>query len=67
VRGEATVEQCDDMVPEYEQAVYRLLGREAGAGWLGQIRGQPMAKITVTPRAVRILDSVDRFPSAMSA
>jgi nitroimidazol reductase NimA-like FMN-containing flavoprotein (pyridoxamine 5'-phosphate oxidase superfamily) len=67
VRGTAVVTQHDDMTPEYREAVPRYLGAEAGAAWIEQMSGQPMAKITVTPREVRILDFVTRFPSAMSA
>ena len=67
VRGEAALTEHDDVVPEYEAAVLRYLGPEAGGAWLSQLRGRPMVKITVTPQQVRILDFVERFPSALSA
>jgi hypothetical protein len=67
VRGTAVVTMHDEMTPEYGEAVTRYLGAEAGAAWIEPLRDQPMAKITVTPHEVRILDFVTRFPSAMSA
>jgi hypothetical protein len=67
VRGTAAVTMHDEMTPEYGEAVVRYLGAEAAQAWTAPLRDQPMAKITVTPREVRILDFVTRFPSAMSA
>jgi hypothetical protein len=67
VRGNVAVEQVGGMVPEYAEACVRYMGPEAGAAWVEQMSGQPMAKITVTPQEVRLLDFVTRFPSAMSA
>jgi hypothetical protein len=67
VRGIAAIEQVDDVIPEYEAATYRYLGPEAGAAWIEGLRGRPMAKVTITPNWVGVLDFVTRFPSALSA
>jgi hypothetical protein len=67
VRGEASVDELEDVSPEYERAAYRYFGDEAGEQWLKQLRGMPMARISVTPQWVGLLDFVTRFPSALSA
>ncbi len=67
LRGEASVDLLEDVSPEYERAAYRYFGDEAGEQWLKQLRGMPMARISVTPQWVCLLDFVTRFPSALSA
>ena len=67
VRGTADVELLDDVVPEYAEAATRYFGPEQGAAWLGQLQGQPMARVSVTPTWVAVLDFETRFPSALSA
>jgi nitroimidazol reductase NimA-like FMN-containing flavoprotein (pyridoxamine 5'-phosphate oxidase superfamily) len=67
VRGTARVDVFEEMVPEYAAAATRYLGPEGAAAWLEPLRAQPMARIRVSPTAVRILDFETRFPSAMSA
>jgi PPOX class probable F420-dependent enzyme len=67
VRGEASVELLDDVAPEYEAAAMRYFGDEGGRAWVDQLRGQPMARITVQPRWVAVLDFETRFPSALSS
>lgn len=67
VRGTASVEVFDEMVPQYGEAVVRYFGAEMAAAWLEPVRSQPMARIQVRPHDVRILDFETRFPSAMSA
>ena len=67
IRGEASVEMLDDVSPEYEAAAHRYMGDEQGAAWVAGLRGNPMARVSVRPRWVRILDFVTRFPSALSA
>jgi hypothetical protein len=67
LRGEASVDLLEDVSPEYERAAYRYFGDEAGEQWLKQLRGMPMARISVTPQWVGLLDFVTRFPSALSA
>lgn len=67
VRGTARVALMDDIVPEYAAATQRYLGAEQGRAWLEQLRGMVngMARITIRPEAVRILDFQTRFPSAL--
>jgi hypothetical protein len=67
VRGTATVELLDDVVPEYAEAAERYFGPEQGAAWLSQLQGQPMARVAVTPTWAAVLDFETRFPSALSA
>jgi hypothetical protein len=67
LRGEASVDNLEDVSPEYERAAHRYFGDEAGEQWLKQLRGVPMARISITPRWVCLLDFVTRFPSALSA
>jgi hypothetical protein len=67
VRGTASVDLFDDVVPEYAEAANRYFGPEQGAAWVGQLRGQPMARVSVEPTWVAILDFETRFPSALSA
>jgi hypothetical protein len=67
VRGRASVEMLDDVVPEYERAAARYFGPEQGGAWASTLRGKPMARIAVTPSWVGILDFQTRFPSALTA
>ena len=67
VRGGAVVDLLDDVAPEYAQAATRYFGPEQGAVWLSQLQGQPMARVTVRPTWVAVLDFETRFPSALSA
>jgi hypothetical protein len=67
VRGVATVDLLDDVVPEYAEAADRYFGPEQGAAWVSQMRGQQMARVSVRPTWVAVLDFETRFPSALSA
>jgi hypothetical protein len=67
LRGRATVDMLDDVSPEYEAAARRYFGDDQGGAWADQMRGQPMARITVEPTSATVLDFVTRFPSALSA
>jgi hypothetical protein len=67
VRGRASVEFLDDVVPEYALAAIRYFGPEQGPAWVSTLRGKPMARIAVTPHWVGILDFQTRFPSALTA
>ena len=67
VRGSASVELLDDVVPEYALAATQYFGAEPGAAWVNALRGKPMARIAVTPGWVGILDFQTRFPSALTA
>ena len=46
-------------------AAERYFGRDQGQAWVGQLRGQPMARVAVRPHWVGILDFETRFPSAL--
>ena len=65
VRGDATVEVQDDVVPEYAQSAHRYMGPEQGAAFLSQMRGMPMARVAVRPTWAAVLDFETRFPSAL--
>ncbi|NUR05988.1 MAG: pyridoxamine 5'-phosphate oxidase [Nocardioidaceae bacterium] len=66
VRGVATVEVLDGVSDEYAAAAHRYFGGEQGAAWVQQIGDQPMARITVKPTWVGVLDFETLFPSALS-
>ena len=67
IRGDAAITMLEDVSEEYAAAARRYFGEEQGEAWLASLRGQPMARIDVTPRWVGILDFETRFPSALSA
>jgi hypothetical protein len=69
IRGRARIEHVEGIVPEYAAAAGRYFGKEQASAWLGQVRASmpAMAKITVTPEGVGLLDFQTRFPSALSA
>jgi hypothetical protein len=66
VRGRAGLEMLDDVAPEYELAATRYFGPEQGPAWVSTLRGQPTARIAITPGWVGILDFQTRFPSALA-
>src|SRR6185503_19540615 len=68
VRGTASVEVVDGVVPEYCEAARRYLGEEQGRGWEEQARGmfKQMARVSIEPEWVRILDFETRFPRAIA-
>jgi Pyridoxamine 5'-phosphate oxidase len=69
IRGVASLQQVDGIVPEYAAAAERYFGREQGQVWISQVRGMmaAMVKVTITPEWVGVLDFQTRFPSAISA
>jgi Pyridoxamine 5'-phosphate oxidase len=67
VRGVASIEMLDDISPEYAPAAERYFGPEQGRAWVEQLRGQPSARIRVTPQWVNVIDFETRFPSALGA
>ena len=67
IRGTAEVERLDDVPEEYAAAATRYLGAEQAAALVASFAGRPMARISVTPTWVTVLDFETRFPSAMSA
>lgn len=66
IRGEATVEMLESISEEYAASARRYFGEEQGNAWVEQLSGQPMARISVTPSWVGVLDFETRFPSALS-
>jgi len=68
VRGTAAVEMLDGIVPEYELAAQRYFDETTARAWLTQLRGTiaQMARITIRPEWVGILDFQTRFPSALA-
>lgn len=69
IRGTASLEPVDGIVPEYAAAAQRYFGPEQGRAWINQVRGMmpAMIKVTITPEWVGVLDFQTRFPSAISA
>ena len=57
---------CEDVSDEYAASARRYFGDEQGKAWVERLSGQPMARITVTPSWVGVLDFETRFPSALS-
>jgi hypothetical protein len=68
VRGRAQVEMVEGVNPEYAAAAERYFGPEQGRAWVDQVRGMftHMARITVKPEWVGILDFEARFPIAIA-
>ena len=69
IRGTATVQVMNEIVPEYALMARRMMGPSA-EGWLEQVRAMlptmgGMARIAITPEWVGILDFEQRFPSAV--
>ena len=68
IRGTATVDFVDGVADEYAAAARRYFGEEQGNAWVTQV-GQMMdrmARITVRPERVTILDFQTRFPKALA-
>ncbi len=66
IRGLATVEEVDGVVPEYLLAARRYLGDEAAEAFAAQV-GQPgtrQVRIAVRPTWVGLIDFQSRLPSA---
>lgn len=69
IRGTAQVEMMEGVAPEYASCARRYFGEEQGQAWVEQV-GQmfsQMARITVQPEWVGIIDFEKRFPSAIEA
>ncbi len=67
VRGAVRIDVVDGIAPEYEAMTMATFGEEAGRAWLatmGQLCPR-MARISITPEWVAILDFETRFPSAL--
>jgi hypothetical protein len=68
VRGIASVEMVEGVVPEYAQAARRYFGDEQGDAWVVNVGSMltHMARISIAPTWVGVLDFQRRFPSALS-
>ena len=69
IRGIAKVETVDGVLPEYAAAAERYFGEEQGRAWVEQVRAMfaQMARISVRPTWVGLLDFETRFPNAIEA
>jgi hypothetical protein len=69
IRGAAKVETVDGVVPEYATAARRYFGEEQGQAWVEQVGKMfsQMARISIRPEWVSIIDFEKRFPSAIEA
>lgn len=67
IRGMAKVETVDGVVPEAAARLY--FGEEQGRAWAEQVGKMfsQMARISVRPEWVSIVDFEKRFPSAIEA
>lgn len=67
VRGKARMEVVEGIVPEYVLAAERYYGKEQGQAWVEGIAAisTHMARVTVKPEWVVVLDFVTRFPIAI--
>lgn len=68
IRGTVKIETVEGVVPEYAIAAERYFGEAQGKAWVEQVRSlfPQMARITVQPEWVGILDFETRFPSAIA-
>lgn len=66
VRGTARVEMVKEL-PEYAASAEHYMGAEAGKAWVAQVGGlfSEMARITITPTWVGLMDFQTRFPHAI--
>jgi hypothetical protein len=67
IRGKAEIIEIDGIADEYAEAAHRFLGSEQAAGYLAQV-DQPetrMARISVRPTWVALMDFQTRMPSAL--
>ena len=69
IRGTATLEPVEGIVPEYEMAAARYFDPKLAQAWLTQLRAliSSMVRIVITPEWVGLLDFEQRFPSALSS
>ena len=67
IRGTIHLDQVEGIAPEYAAAAIRVLGDEAGHGWLAQL--SPIWPLTgrvfVKPNWVGVMDFEGRFPNAI--
>ena len=66
IRGRALVEMLGELARS-TRPPRRPLGDEQAEAWVAPLRGLTMARISVRPTWVCVLDFVTRFPSALPA
>lgn len=68
IRGRAKIETVQGVVPEYAVAAKRYFGEAQGSAWVEQVGKlfSQMARVTIQPEWVGILDFETRFPSAIT-
>jgi hypothetical protein len=68
LRGDAQIKLVAGVIPEYVLAAKRYLGEEQGRSWVEQIGAlfPQMARSSVRPAWVDVLDFQTRFPSAVA-
>jgi hypothetical protein len=68
IRGTANVRMVVGVPTEYAAAARRYMGVEQGDAWSAQVaaRFPRMARISITPDWVGVLDFETRFPSALA-
>jgi hypothetical protein len=68
IRGEATVEIVDGVPAEYAETARRYFGEQQGETWVNQMGSlcPQMARITIQPTWVGLLDFESRFPIAIA-
>jgi hypothetical protein len=69
IRGRARVDTVSGVASEYALAAERYFGPDQGRAWVQQVRAMfpTMARITVRPEWVALLDFETRFPGAIEA
>jgi hypothetical protein len=69
IRGAARVEIVPGVAAEYAAAAERYFGAAQGQAWVAQMRSLTthMARISIEPQWVAILDFEKRFPSAIES
>jgi len=67
IRGTASLDPVNGIVPEYALAAERYFGPEQGKTWVAQLAQMvtSMVRVTVIPEWVGLLDFQTRFPSAL--
>jgi hypothetical protein len=67
MRGTAAIDIIEGVSPEYAASASRYFGVEQGPVWVETVRqlSPSMARITITPEWVGVLDFQTRFPSAL--
>jgi hypothetical protein len=67
IRGRATTDITTGIAPEYAAMCHRTMGDDGATAWLEQLAPlcPRMARITITPTWVAVLDFESRLPSAI--